>query len=276
MSGTNHGAIDFEWLMSNLTIESIPYGVDDSRLREIQTFCLGPKARFAAESYVLGLFQLYPTLYLHKTTRGAEKIFSELLLHVFEAARSAKGYKTGLPHKHPILDFISDSEKAEKVLALDDTVIWGALSLFSDSDIPAISEASRRLRDRVLYKCIDIRQTIEQRYGDSDPEQVEIDEKCAKIEQRIVEKNDQWKAHDPQKLSRILLDRTERAPYKPMTESKGPLNQIRIRMSESKVEDLGAVSRVVNAIRPFKVLRAYHCPHDTEAREFLLKIAAEK
>ncbi|WP_369682695.1 hypothetical protein [Roseovarius sp. M141] len=34
----------------------------------------------AAESYVLGLFQLYPTIYFHKTTRGAEKLFAEVLV----------------------------------------------------------------------------------------------------------------------------------------------------------------------------------------------------
>lgn len=235
MSGTNHGAIDFEWLIANLTIESIPYGVDNSPLREIQTFCLGPKAIFAAESYVLGLFQLYPTLYLHKATRGAEKIFSELLLHIFETARSGKGYKTGLPAKHPLLEFAIDPDDPKRVLALDDTVIWGALSQLAESDIPAISDASLRLRDRILYKTIDIRQAISLHFGDSDADRVELDERCSEIEQKIREKNEQWKAQDPQKLARILVDKTERAPYKPMTESKGPLNQIRIQTSEGGI-----------------------------------------
>lgn len=276
MSGTNHGAIDFEWLLANLTIESMPYGVDNSLISEIQTFCLGPKALFAAESYVLGLFQLYPTLYLHKTTRGAEKLFSELLLHVFEAATSSKGYKTGLPQNHPLLKFAANPDSLDLVMELDDSVVWGALSLFADSDIPSIAEASVRLRDRRLYKAIDIRHLLSHQFEDNNAGRVELDEKCSEIEEKIREKNERWSSQDPRKLSRILVDKTERTPYKRMTESKGPLNQIRIRMSDNGVEDLGNVSKVVNAIQPFDVFRAYHSPDDGEARDFLRKIITEK
>ncbi|MBN7804831.1 HD domain-containing protein [Agrobacterium rosae] len=276
MSGTNHGAIDFEWLLANLKIETIPYGVDNSPLQSIETFCLGPKALFAAEAYVLGLFQLYPTLYLHKTTRGAEKLFSELLLHVFEAAANGKGYKTGLPQNHPLLKFAVGTTDYKQVLDLDDSVIWGSLSLFAESDIPAISEAARRLKDRRLYKAIDIRQSLSVSFDDTKEGRVELDERCSEIEQKIREKNDLWKVHSPDKLKRILVDKTKRDPYKPMTESKGPLNQIRIKTSDNGAEDLGAVSKVVNAIRPFEVLRAYHSPDDHEAREFLISILKEK
>ena len=44
--------------------------------------------------------------------------------------------------------------------ALDDTVIWGALSLMADSKDECISKLAQRLRDRVLYKSIDVRAKI--------------------------------------------------------------------------------------------------------------------
>jgi uncharacterized protein len=79
MVGSQHAGIDFEWLVENLEVGEVPHGVDETSLRPVQTFVLGRKAIFAAEAYVLGLFQLYPTVYFHKTTRGAEKIYTELL-----------------------------------------------------------------------------------------------------------------------------------------------------------------------------------------------------
>ncbi|HXW72172.1 MAG TPA: HD domain-containing protein [Methylocella sp.] len=80
MSGTQHGGIDFEWLIANLALRSVPFGIDESQVGTIETFVIGPKAIQAAEAFVLGLFQLYPTVYFHKATRGAEKIFTELLI----------------------------------------------------------------------------------------------------------------------------------------------------------------------------------------------------
>ena len=49
----------------------VEHSVDETRLKPVQTFVLGRKAIFAAEAYVLGLFQLYPTVYFHKATGGA-------------------------------------------------------------------------------------------------------------------------------------------------------------------------------------------------------------
>lgn len=63
MTGTEHGAIDFDWLVANLEIGNVPSGVDEASLGNLETFVLGPKAVYAAETYVLALFQLYPTVY---------------------------------------------------------------------------------------------------------------------------------------------------------------------------------------------------------------------
>ncbi|MGO8119401.1 hypothetical protein AB9F43_33205, partial [Rhizobium leguminosarum] len=68
-----------------------------SLIAEIETFVLGPKATFGAEAYVLGLFQIYPTVYFHKATRGAEKIFGELLYRTIMLIQDDSLGATGLP-----------------------------------------------------------------------------------------------------------------------------------------------------------------------------------
>lgn len=56
MAGSSHGVIDYDWLISNLQIGKVQFGIDETYAGEIDTFVIGPKAVFAAEGYVLGLF----------------------------------------------------------------------------------------------------------------------------------------------------------------------------------------------------------------------------
>ena len=89
----------------------------------------GRKAIFAAEAYVLGLFQLYPTVYFHKATRGAEKICAGLLARVIQLIQDDAVHRTGLPNNHPLVKFALNTNSLDAALGLDDTVVWGALDL---------------------------------------------------------------------------------------------------------------------------------------------------
>jgi HD superfamily phosphohydrolase len=40
MTGTQHAAIDFRWLIANLEIGSVPIGVDDTQTGTVETFVL--------------------------------------------------------------------------------------------------------------------------------------------------------------------------------------------------------------------------------------------
>ena len=142
MTGLQNGGIDFTWLMANLEIGRIKTGVDEETVGDVETFVLGPKAYFAAETYVLALFQLYPTIYFHKTTRAAEKLFSVLFLRIISLVRDEHIDKTGLPKLHPIIRFAGDSDSLENALALDDAVFWGALPML----VAAADEQDSRLR----------------------------------------------------------------------------------------------------------------------------------
>jgi HD superfamily phosphohydrolase len=277
MTGSEHAAIDFAWLLANLEIGEVEYGVDDKRVGTIKTFVLGPKAVHAAEAYVLGLFQLYPTVYYHKATRSAEKIFTELLVRSIRLIQDASIAETALPENHPIVRFAREPNRAESILGLDDSVVWGSLSMMGEARDHAVSEFAIRLRDRKLYKCVDVRTRLAESFdeeatgtGERPGEQSEeiserVDRACASIDAEVA----QWLSQTASDTPRILIDQAEREPYKRLQESKGPLNQIRIKTDGGVLVDLGERSRVVRAIKPFRVFRLYYAEEDEEARKFI-------
>jgi HD superfamily phosphohydrolase len=260
MTGTQLDAIDFEWLVANLEVGSVAHGVDEKSVGTIETFVLGPKAIYAAETYVLGLFQLYPTVYFHKATRGAEKIFGELLYRLICLTKDGSSAETGLPANHPLIQFARNPEAIGNILALDDTVVWGSLSQMAEAPNTLVSSFARRLRDRQLYKCMDVRERLGHR---TDEEALE--RACASIHEKLNE----WMSNKEGASHRILIDQAVREPYRDFQESKGPLNQIMIRTTGGTLVDLGERSRSVKAIEPFRLFRVYCADDDQEAQEFV-------
>jgi HD superfamily phosphohydrolase len=273
MTGSRHAGIDFEWLMENLEVAEVEHGVDQTKLKPVQTFVLGRKAIFAAEAYVLGLFQLYPTVYFHKATRGAEKIYTELLARAITLIKDGSIKKTGLPNTHPLVKFAQKPDGIESALALDDTVIWGALSLMSDSDDECVSKLAERMRDRKLYKCIDVRAKIAHDKNDSAASSSEADTVCAAIRDELGTCLDEWSSKCPDAPPRILIDEVERSPYNLTTEdAKGPLNQINIRTEGDHLVDLAKRSNVVAELETYKAFRVYHADGDDEAKGRITEI----
>ena len=274
MCGTDHGAIDFEWLLANIEVGEVPYGVDDQKLGSLETFVLGPKAIYAAESYVLGLFQLYPTVYFHKATRGSEKLFSELLVRIFETVRDGSTKATGLSKRHPLVRFAKEPDEIENILALDDAIIWAALTQMSDAKDKVVRELAHRIRDRKLYKSINLREWVSREFQTRHKRQNPgvVDLVCETIGANLKE----WANVDKSEMPRILIDQAEREPYKRFQESKGPLNQIRIKTENGDLIDLGERSKVVGAIETFKLYRIYVRNEDDESQDFIEKLIKEE
>lgn len=272
MTGTQHAGIDFEWLVENLEVGDVQHSVGDTLLDPVQTFVLGRKAIFAAEAYVLGLFQLYPTIYLHKATRGAEKIYIELLARLIALIQDGAFQRTGLPETHPLVKFARSPEDIDFALALDDTVIWGALSLMAESEDECVRTLAVRLRDRRLYKSIDVRAKIAHDRSDTDAVSPEADTVCANIRDSIAAYNDELSGRAPDAAPRILIDEVERSPYNQLTEDTGPLNQINIHTEGDRLVDLATRSNVVKELKTYKALRVYHAEEDDEARGKITEI----
>lgn len=279
MAGVQNSGIDFVWLMSNLEVGDIPTGADDEQSGSIATFVLGPKAIHAAETYVLALFQLYPTVYFHKATRGAEKIFSAIMMRLFELIRTGCVEHTGLPNNHPIVKFAIDPEKIEHALALDDTVFWGSLPILIGADDPLLSHFAKRLWSRELLKCIDVYQEIlgclNTQRGSSKDEAEQFKRKIKRIAVSVQETLEDWLRENPTEPQKILIDQADRHPYKRFQESKGPLNQISIRHGD-RIFDMADVSPVIAGLEPFNLLRVYYNGDDRDTMEFVRRTIVEK
>ena len=258
MSGTHVAGVDFEWLIANLEIGELPG--DDSGVRR-RTFVLGPKAIYAAEAFVIGLFQMYPTVYLHKTTRGAEKVVLQILGIVQRLVRDGQRSMTNLPKNHPLIKLFNNPEDLMVLFDLDDSVILGALPLLRQSVDPLLSEFASRLQTRRLYKAIDLgplimRATAKETGGYDDDE-------FRRIQAQMTEKIEEWLC-EPKRNGRILLDTATRKPYKSI-EEEGPMNQIWIREG-GRLVDLKERSSAVAATGVFRAFRAYAAEEDAEAR----------
>lgn len=251
MSGTQHSEIDLTWLIANLELDAVPFGVEEEKVGEIETFVLSSKAIFAAETYVVGLFQLYPTVYFHKATRSAEKVFFFLFERVFRLVQQGDIDLVGLSKANPIVAFAENPDSLENALRLDDSVIWGSLAELCGSKDAKIAQLATMLRERRLPKAIDLRSAVSRELGDSVPADV-IDKAVLLIRNSLNE----WIDEQGAELPPIWIDTAQRVPYKEFQEDIGPLNQILIRHNGGLV-DLKEVSPIVDSIRPFKLDRAY-------------------
>src|SRR5262249_9684748 len=153
---------------------------------------------------------------------------------------------------HPLVKFAKSPEDIECALALDDTVVWGTLSLMIDSKDECVKDLSKRLRDRLLYKSIDVRAQIAHEKDDAAAMSAEADTVCANIYAKIMKCIEEWTAKAPDAAPRILVDEAERSPYNELTEDTGPLNQINIRTEGDHLEDLSKRSNVVRELKTYK------------------------
>lgn len=262
MAGTKHSRIDFTWLISNIEVGEISEGVDEEFTGKKQTFVLNSKAFYAAEAYILGLFHLYPTVYFHKATRSAEKMFTYLLLRIFQLLQDGSLSKTGLQKSNPLIQFLSAPD-ARTFLCLDDSVIWGSLHELTAADDEVLRDLSLSLRDRKLLKCIDIREELLHGIGRPVDDSV-LDKCCALASDAIAG----WLSALKDHLPRIIVDEGTRPTYKRISEGKGALNQIHI-MANGGLVDMSTKSKAIAASGTFKFLRAYTKSNDGEAQKFL-------
>lgn len=162
MTGSGAGAIDFDWLLDNLTVADIDIEVDDESSDDVKraSFCLKHKAIQAAENFLLARYHLYTQVYLHKTTRGMEQMMGALLRVVATAISQGKTDVISLPESHPLVTFFSASPPTiPDYLALDDIVIWSAVSELRRSGDAYVSDLADRLLNRRVFKGLDLEST---------------------------------------------------------------------------------------------------------------------
>lgn len=276
MTGVQGSGVDATWILANLEVGVVPASADEESAGEVRTLVLGPKAFHAAEHYVLSLFQLYPNVYLHKTTRGAEKVFSALVLRIHTLPAKGSVDQIGLPAGHPLLDFLAAPSSLENALRLDDSVFWGSLCFLIAAQDPLVSEYSTRLQNRLLMKCADVRQQVASTIPiDRNMNADQRREREARVTiavKSIFEDLEQWSVERAKAGKReLLFDAYKRSPYKKYQDSQTPLNQILIRIGKS-IEDMAHLSSVVAGAESFEINRIYFDENDDEARTHISSV----
>ncbi|HUC19110.1 MAG TPA: HD domain-containing protein [Acetobacteraceae bacterium] len=275
MTGVQSSDVDATWLIANLEVGSVKTGSEDGQTGAVETLVLSHKARQTAESYVLAILHLYQNVYGHKATRGVEAAFFALMSRILELQGEGNGTAVGLPEKHPILRFVANPENADRTLNLDDTVFWGALSQLVEAADQPVASLARRMRDRKLPSCIDIRRQVEEALPPL-PREEAVDRKARLGRVKLICGNvvsalEEQQAGVPLARRPVLVDEYERSPYRRFDTGRTPMNQIHMRQGNS-VRDVAELSAIVAGAESFEICRAYDFSDDGIGTEMVKNI----
>ena len=179
MSGVECGHIDFDWLIDSIDIRSMGLrsSKDDgsktdeqNELGKVDCLYLNHKGLIVAEEYLESRFHLYKTIYMHKTTRGVEKMVRRLLLL---GARDLQ--KDDSMNKLPLIKFLISRKEPSlsSYLKLDDAQVWSTIAALASLDrrrYPEIVDLAKSLQERDIYKSVAEYEVSESEYEESEPE----------------------------------------------------------------------------------------------------------
>jgi uncharacterized protein len=250
MTGSGAGAIDLDWLLDNLRVVDVPANsgedTEDSSAETVPVFAFEEKALQSAESFILARFHLYSQVYLHKTTRGIEKMLTAFLLAFSEEA--AKGTKADLavPKDHPLRAYYAKGTPDLKdYFALDDAVVWSAIEISGIKGKGLIRNFAERICSRGIMKGIAI-----------DMVNPQPNDKARKkfIDQHL--KDELGKT--------VFEDRAPLSIYKdPSKETVKPHKRVHIRREGGRVVDITSLSKPVAALyQEQEILRYYFINQD--------------
>ena len=256
MSGVQFGHVDNDWLLDCLEVGSVTIGGSD--YVQVPCLYLGPKGIAVAEDYLEARFRLYWTVYIHKTTRAAEKMLEALLV---AAASSLRG--GGLARREPVLRYLTAATPSlGAYLRLDDAAVWAALAQYAECPQPRVAELAGRLRDRNLYKCLEV--------GSWDEPQGNL---YLRFRRELDERRIEW-AGD------LLFDQSAVTPYTWYDfDDASALNKVlvKVRADLHEPEDIAKMSPIIKALhnngRPGRIQRVY--APDKEKIEDLGKLLQE-
>ncbi|WBX88491.1 HD domain-containing protein [Achromobacter mucicolens] len=248
-AGVSSGGIDLDWLMRNLRRKDGPNGC---------FLYVTSKAYIALEQFTVTLFQLYPTLYLHKRIRGVEYMFSLLLSRVFECISAGEEEKAGLTENHPLVLFFRNPENLSYALLLDDALFMGSLYLFQQADDELIKTTAERIILRKFYPMLDIWKFADElaaensaMRGVSASRRVEVlNTVCERVAQHIQGQSVLW-------TETCSYDNYPRKIYKPLNVEGGHPQQINVEVG-GKIVDIASISPIVASSARFSIHRIFH------------------
>ncbi|MGH1330671.1 MAG: HD domain-containing protein [Paracoccaceae bacterium] len=246
-AGVSSGSVDLDWIIRNLKIsENGAYFYFDS------------KAYISMEQFSVTLFQLYPTIYLHKKTRALEIMFSQMLAQVFSLISQAKHLDAGLNEDHPFVRFYLDPSDLSASVLLDDTVLWGSMYLLRNAKDEIVSNLAARISNRKIFSMLDVWKIADEIFSQlnlgknlSASQRVKLlNHVCPKVIQTIKEEGLNWH-------STFHYDNYSRQVYKPQGKRGGDPQQINIMLGNECV-DIFEMSPLVSSSASFHIHRIYY------------------
>lgn len=159
MTGIGSGDFDLEWLLDCLEVGEVLIGQTEPETA--QSFVLNSKGYRAAEGYLQARFQLYSMVYMHKTTRAAEKMLGAVLTRVASLLADNGLKELGLSSSNPLVrHYRSKSHNLQGYLDLDDYSILAALVELRSAKDKLVSNLASSLLQRSLFKCLDLSKTF--------------------------------------------------------------------------------------------------------------------
>jgi HD superfamily phosphohydrolase len=159
-TGVSEGKIGFERILKMLNV------VD-------QEIVVEEKAIYSIENFLSSRRLMYWQVYLHKTTVAAETLLINLISRAKKLASKGQLETRNLPlklflHNHFTLkDFMSDVEILKAFLTLDDNDIWGSIKIWQYHNDRVLSELSRMLIERDLFRIKIYDKPISKHHSDS-------------------------------------------------------------------------------------------------------------
>ncbi|MGP1395705.1 MAG: HD domain-containing protein [Inquilinaceae bacterium] len=253
MTGIASGRLDYEWLLDCLEVGRLE-GAGPGQ--ETEGLYLNYKGLPSAENYLLARYQLYSRVYLHKTSRSAERMLRALLVRVSDLARDGSTAATGLAQDHALLRYlVADRPDVGLYLALDDALVLTALAALADAPDGTVAALARGLYHRRLYKCFDAGLHAESAGAG--------DETLARFRAGLPA----WAAErglDPG--TTLLEDETEASVYG-MRPFQGPAARQRVLIGDAagRLADIADRSRIIAALPFRRMVRIYVPDADSRA-----------
>lgn len=258
-AGVSSGNVDLDWIMRNLKLSK-----DRSYLY------LDSKAYISMEQFSVTLFQLYPTIYLHKKTRAIEIMFSHMLARIFALIAEGQFAKTGLTEEHPFVKFFEDPADLSNVVLLDDTVLWGSMYQLKSAPDERVSDLAKRISDRDIFSMIDVWQLADEIFSElglgeklTAGQRVKLlNHVCPDVCKTAQAEENLW--HDE-----IHYDKYSRQIYTPKRIKGGDPQQINI-MVGGVIVDIFDVSPIVASSASFNIHRLYYDEQEFTKSEALI------
>ncbi|UXS26475.1 HD domain-containing protein [Agrobacterium tumefaciens] len=247
-AGVSSGGIDLDWIIRNINVEYDGNGD--------QFFAIESKAYASVEQFLVTLFQLYPTIYLHKKTRSIQRMFGLLIGLVFSKIEEGQSDKVGLDEYHPFVILLKDPSNVENLLRLDDSLFWYSIGLFKNAEDEHIRRLVDMIYERDIFKVIDVWKIVDGLVSEDTSLSPTASDRLAMVKKVCDAVHQELEKLPEFADGRCWYDVDQRTLYKPTNKIGGSSQLINIKIG-NQIHDISQVSPIIAAGAEFHVHRVY-------------------